>query len=283
MARARTRKPKMSAGRRALAPRPVMLLDVDGVLADFDAKMSRVLSWPTIEPGDRMEWDLFADLERLGGAQAAERARAICDDVSNQFWQGLPLMHPELPSKLDELRKTHRLVAAASPWPGCVHWAYTRRQWLTQLSFGVEDVVVARDKSLLCGDVFLDDKPEHVAAWQRAHPTGRAVLYDAAYNHGFEWSRRFTWADSLDGLLRAPARFYIAYDRRDPDGGIVLFCADSWAEVEDYARDYGNGYVYSYVKQEHLAIERAPAADLIDQRYECRLSLARAARTRDSG
>lgn len=32
------------------------------------------------------------------------------------------------------------------------------------------------------GDIFVDDKPAHVRAWQAANPAGMAYLFDAPYN-----------------------------------------------------------------------------------------------------
>jgi 5'(3')-deoxyribonucleotidase len=66
-------------------------------------------------------------------------------------------------TKLQELAN---IVVVTSPFTGSFTWAYERERWLER-HFGVSyrDVIHAHEKYRIHGDIFLDDKPEHVDAW----------------------------------------------------------------------------------------------------------------------
>lgn len=55
-----------------------------------------------------------------------------------------------------------------------------------------EDFIVAYDKSIICGDVLIDDKPENVVSF-----SGRvALLFDQPWNRSFQWENRvLSWDD----------------------------------------------------------------------------------------
>ena len=77
---------------------------------------------------------------------------------------------------------------ATSPWWSCVGWETARRAWLEEhFDATREQVVITTDKSILGGDVFIDDKPENVSGWQDANPGGQGFLLQATYNDGMAW------------------------------------------------------------------------------------------------
>lgn len=171
------------------APLPV-LLDVDGVLADFAGHLlSTIGSKLTAEDIDR--WDIFSLLD-------AEGLRGAALDVLKRpdWWASQPPMpgarqfvHALACEGLD-------VVLVTSPWLSCVGWETARREWARALwrSVGAPmppEVIVTNRKELVAGAVFIDDKPEHVAAWDRASGRrGAAFVFDAPYNARAELAAR---------------------------------------------------------------------------------------------
>ena len=98
-------------------------------------------------------------------------------------------------SKLRQLG--HRLVWVTSPLESCVGWEDARRKWLRK-NFDADThddgIIFTRNKDLVPGEYFLDDKPKHVKAWRKAWPKGKGLLYDAPYNRDVDLPR-VTWDD----------------------------------------------------------------------------------------
>lgn len=99
------------------------------------------------------------------------------------------------------LRGWARVVAVTAPLDGSPTWAQEREVWLTDyLDFHPDDVVSARDKTLVDGDTLVDDKYDNVLAWSRKW--GReAVLWNAPYNVRESWQPRASDYFELLGLL----------------------------------------------------------------------------------
>lgn len=58
------------------------------------------------------------------------------------------------------------------------HWVFERTEWLKEhFDIDLRHVIHTSSKYLVHGDVFLDDKPDHVEGWRREHPNGLAMLW----------------------------------------------------------------------------------------------------------
>lgn len=141
----------------------VILLDVDGVCADFTGMVRRLVKgmggqmpWPVTQWGFiKGSW---MDMEPIPGARGVVEAFR---------------------------RAGHRVVFVTAPWESCVEWAYARTSWLKhEMGADPRDVVITSAKELVRGDVFVDDKIENVAAWREEDYPGRlrGYLWDAPYN-----------------------------------------------------------------------------------------------------
>jgi 5'(3')-deoxyribonucleotidase len=57
------------------------------------------------------------------------------------------------------------------------------------------DIIVASDKSLVYGDMMVDDYEENLFAFHRRNPKGFAMLFDAPHNRSVEMTRVKNWDD----------------------------------------------------------------------------------------
>jgi 5'(3')-deoxyribonucleotidase len=84
-------------------------------------------------------------------------------------------------------------------------WASERQQWLAE-HFGIshKHLVSTPAKYLVRGELFVDDKPEHVEQWQAANPCGVGVLWSRAYNRSATHLRSVSqWGPLVDLMQRA--------------------------------------------------------------------------------
>jgi 5'-nucleotidase len=65
----------------------------------------------------------------------------------------------------------------------------------------VDRIVLTRDKTLVNGDILIDDRPQIEGA---AKPTWEHVLYDQPYNRSETGKRRLTWANWRTVLFGEP-------------------------------------------------------------------------------
>lgn len=181
--------------------RPVLLVDMDGVLADFDGAL-----WEGTK--DLVEYDI----ESLED----QRHRFLTDHLGSQFdrrlvrgvverpgwFRDLPVMVGALEA-MEEIRETGvEIWVCTKPLEANPSCRDDKGAWLREHFPYLEGrMIIAPDKSLVVGSVLLDDAP---------HPTsiGRAlwrpVLFDSVWHRhdaryaGFEsWS----WRDPVEDLL----------------------------------------------------------------------------------
>lgn len=183
--------------------RPLLLLDCDGVVADFVGHFLdtvRDLFGRHHAPETVMEWDIAAAI----GLDERERARAY-GEVLRDGWCSRIRPYPAAVDAVRALREAGVDVhVVTSPWPGHRTWHGEREEWLRHhFGLGPRDVTHTHRKAVVRGDALLDDKPEHVAAWGAAHPGGLALLWDQPYNVGADgpWRRVRTWGEVAVAVL----------------------------------------------------------------------------------
>jgi 5'(3')-deoxyribonucleotidase len=181
-----------------------ILLDVDGVLADFTGMVRRIVaSIGATMPDPVTEWGFIKALPR-------DVRYAVEDALEGDGpWTD---MEP-IPGALDAVKAFrsagHRVVFVTSPWASCTDWAYVRTGWLRRnMGAGMQDVVITSAKELVRGDVFVDDKPENVGAWGQVNAYN-AFIWDAPYNQGHPVIPRLCggWMQgNVNRVLEAAAR-----------------------------------------------------------------------------
>ena len=148
-----------------------LVLDADGVLADFLTHTLTILGPEAPERELIQTWDILDSLPAKWRTVVRKRW------VEPGWCLSIPDM-PDLPD-FHALQDTE-IVIATSPMPDAPHWISERTIWLGARGF--QNVVFTRHKEDVPGDVMVDDKVENVESWAEHHPTGIAYLFDAPYN-----------------------------------------------------------------------------------------------------
>jgi len=189
--------------------RPVVLLDCDGVLADFIGRVCDTIEafgGPRYEPHHVTEFN-FTKALGLDDSLARKVKRAISDDSA--WWSTLPPF-PEAITGVAALREVADVYIVTSPWNSNRTWLHARESWLKHhFDIPHSHVIACSAKHLVRGDVFVDDKTEAVAAWQAAHRDAIAVQWETPHNRNDGWTGRSTrsWADVRHlTTVRAEAR-----------------------------------------------------------------------------
>ena len=182
-----------------MSRRPVVLLDVDGVLADFvNPLLARVatVTGKTFTEDDVTSWDI---MESLGidpptGALIYDRAR------ERGFCAALPV-YKGAQDGVRELREVADIHIVTSPFRS-IWWTSEREVWLQQyFSFGAHDITHTHHKHRVVGDYLIDDKVATIVAWKAAHPQGTAILWDRPSNQSMmslDCTRTKSWAVVCD-------------------------------------------------------------------------------------
>lgn len=158
-----------------------VLLDMDGVIVDFVEHYLHLVEdfhGKVFSHDDVTQWDV-------------ERALGLSQDEAHVVHKALEAprvayhMHPYTGA----VDAVHRISQHATVVFLTAHlkrsptWVHDRDNWI-KLFFGNVDtkVVYTHHKELVPGDVFVDDKPENVLSWKRAHPFGTAILWSMPWN-----------------------------------------------------------------------------------------------------
>lgn len=168
--------------RHSLDRRPVILLDCDGILADFIGGVLPLIHRVTGRQAAREQITAFDFAASLGlnPDEAAAVKRAI--GCSDRFASTLEA-YPGAIEGVGTLREVADVYIVTSPWNSNPTWTHDRETWLRR-HFGIphSHVIHGSAKHLVRGDVFVDDKTETVVAWQAAHPSGRALRWSTPHN-----------------------------------------------------------------------------------------------------
>jgi 5'(3')-deoxyribonucleotidase len=160
-----------------LTKRPV-LVDVDGVLADFIGKvLTKINIRKTRREGvldvtctsyDEIKTDIRKQLKSEWDEEMESLVR------SPGFCKTLPVF---LGSQkfIEDLRSTdRRIVFCTSPYKDSPTWAHDRGVWLKE-NFGAtrDDIIFAHDKRFVNGIVLIDDLPKNIEDWSEYNETGK--------------------------------------------------------------------------------------------------------------
>jgi 5'-nucleotidase len=159
-----------------------ILLDVDGVLADFaqmavdwvNAHRERSPSLPLdpLQVSDVESWDILA---ALGYASLQDDFDEHCNRNAPgrtlRMYGGARLFHAGLKS-------IGEVVIVTSPFKVARGWEMDRRAWLAEhFDTDPDDVVFTKRKELVRGDVLIDDGPHNIDSFP-----GPVVIIDRPWN-----------------------------------------------------------------------------------------------------
>lgn len=184
----------------------VVLLDMDGPLADFDAKY-----WDFCTSMEfRMDIQGLGDPNRkrfmeenIGDKKHRAVARGYIESGHNRWFRNLPVT-----------RGAQEGVEALLTNPDLEIWVCTKpmekndrcrddkSEWLREhFPALAKRMICAPDKSLIRGDVLLDDAPR--LDWV-ARAEWEPVIFPSVFNEeGTQWGhlRRWTWGQPIEALL----------------------------------------------------------------------------------
>lgn len=178
-----------------------ILLDCDGVLADFSKGICDLQEEGDLTPDKVNKWDIFS-LLTLADEKIAREQLSDPD-----WWFDLPVMEGAREG-YEALSSRHDVMIVTSPWyiDGDVMagWVDARTAWLRQ-EFGIKgaSVMPAKHKHLIKGRQLIDDHYDNVAKYLEVWE-GKALLFDAPYNKKKQ-AVRTDWDDIIkrveDGRL----------------------------------------------------------------------------------
>ena len=186
----------------------IILLDCDGVMADFMTSIFNFIQRETgvrHSPDEIKTWEVFDNVaSHLRDEFDQEAAKpGFCFSIK-PYQEAL-----EGVKKLSALGEIF-VVTAPMDVP---NWEKERRDWLMK-HFGIDrhHVISASTKHLTQGDLFIDDKPENLTAWE-LYQDGRALLWDAPYNRDTnEFHRVVNWDDAVKVARKLWKRKFEAHE-----------------------------------------------------------------------
>jgi 5'(3')-deoxyribonucleotidase len=192
--------------------RPVVLLDCDGVLADFVGQYLRYLERYAV-PGFRIEreridrfkiedTDAFAEAARQqyghGAEGVAKLKQRMRDLVASKLFVRETDVLPGAEAGVNALREVADVRCVTAPWHSSRHWMHERTRWLVEeMGFDRDHIVHATDKRLAHADFLVDDRVSNVERW----PHGTPVLWDQPYNRSAQVERPVVRCASWGHLL----------------------------------------------------------------------------------
>ena len=144
-----------------------IVLDCDGVLADFVGALAKGFEF---DPEIVTEHDL----RHVFGEKWPHMVTAIC----SEGWCSQVPMYEGAQELYKGLAKLGRVIIATSPWDSET-WCCERTRWIRE-RFPKPNIVFARDKHDVRGDVLIEDSAESVEGWiDHLEP---AILVDRPWN-----------------------------------------------------------------------------------------------------
>jgi 5'-nucleotidase len=177
----------------------IVLIDMDDVLADFDGEV--YTRWKKmypdkhiVPPGERTRFYLHEEMP--------DGSRDILREINTS--KGFIRNLPEVPGSIEAVKEIaelgHTVFICTAPllkYKNCVPEKY---EWIEE-HLGkkwIERLILTRDKTMVRGDILIDDKPEitgvNLPVWEH-------VIYDKAYNSGIKNQRRITWKNWKEILI----------------------------------------------------------------------------------
>jgi 5'-nucleotidase len=184
-----------------VAPPRTVLVDMDGCLVDWDL-------------GFRAAWANRSSINRqasyaMESCVPPEFKEEACMVFHEQgFFSGLPPMEGGLRA-LAEMREAGlNVLLCTSPVLTSRYCAAEKFEWIER-HLGTEwlaRVVLTTDKTMVKGDVLIDDKPR-ITGFE-AEPEWQQIVFNAPYNAGTKHSVRLShwanWRDALSAALHQP-------------------------------------------------------------------------------
>jgi 5'-nucleotidase len=185
-----------------------ILVDMDGVIANWGRAYNESLDAfgedAALIPrhADQITFDLNA------GRTKRERAIIGAVMVEPGFYARLEPIPGARSALKSALKAGHDVRIVTSPWVSNPTCASDKLNWVAKHygSHWASRVVITPDKTIVRGDVLIDDKPEITGSME---PEWEHVLFDQPYNQHVDRPRIARWDDGVLLVLAATRRSVI--------------------------------------------------------------------------
>ena len=163
--------------------RPVVLVDVDGVLADFQTAAFKEID----RIGIKLTIDEYNLSQRMWDFCAHPKLEAHRAEIQ-QSWKRAGFCAEIKPyagarDGIKMLREVADVYACTAHMRGNPTWVHERDEWLIEhFAFDHKHLIHTHAKYRVHGDMLIDDKPSNVEKWMARHPHAFAILWSQPYN-----------------------------------------------------------------------------------------------------
>lgn len=195
-----------------------ILVDLDGVLTDWGKKYDELLD------SSRRSTDNIPrtkDLQQYNLMRGMDYEQQITiHEVMDTpgFYLDLEPTNGAVDAISELVEEGHEVFFVTRPWAGNPDCASEKTAWVDRYfgQWGVEQLIITYDKTLIHGDILIDDKPNIKGAHE---PSWIQILFDQPYNrsergsHSWAegWVGVFEWIDSIRPMSDYPE--YVAGGR----------------------------------------------------------------------
>lgn len=175
-----------------------ILVDMDGVLANYQAHL--LATWEKEHP-EKFAIAQSAVTEHDIDKLFPHEYRSMIEEITlrERFFASLPPIAGGREALEDMLSAGHNVRICTAPKKVFHHCIGEKFEWVN-LHLGkkwIERIVLTRDKTLVHGDILIDDKPCITGSQT---PVWEHVFYDQPYNRHITTQKRLTWKDYREVL-----------------------------------------------------------------------------------
>ncbi len=175
----------------------IVLIDMDGVLCDFDALASERFHerFPGMRPlsTEERSFDFYLAeaYSSVHGSEAGHKISSITQEA--HFFSELPMI-AGAKEALEALRVHHDVFLCTSPLSSFQHCVLEKFQWVEKNlgQFWTSRIILTKDKTLVKGDILIDDRP-HIEGV--AMPEWKHVLFTQPFNVSVPKPRINNWTE----------------------------------------------------------------------------------------
>lgn len=156
----------------------IVLLDCDGVLADFTGGVLKVVNKRSGTNWKPADVKTFKISENIG------ISNSLIYEIAGAAGFCMSLKpYPGAKEGVAELKRKHDVYVVTSPITSSPTWVYERTKWLKK-HFSIDDdhVINASCKERINGDMLVDDKAENLERWKKQWPAAKAFLWGRPWN-----------------------------------------------------------------------------------------------------
>jgi 5'-nucleotidase len=173
----------------------IILLDVDGVLADFHGgilSLIQDLFNLHLTINDFKNWDYTSALK------SEKQKQILREQVKQPGLISRLSPYSEAVEAVGKLRRLGEVICLTSPNHSVPTWIPERYEWLERhFKIPPQDVTLTGKKHLVDGDIMIDDHPDNVLSWIERHPAGAGFMWDRPYTKNNRAPRIDNWNEII--------------------------------------------------------------------------------------